>query len=109
LSRLNFNWNAYGYTGKSSDLYLGFQCFGADTIATFLFSTTFDQLSSPDFRGDIVQGLDVALPIATLLKFSAVLIWLIRQIPPSILASISPSLKGVVTFKVVSHHDAIVI
>ncbi|KAH9979104.1 cytochrome P450 [Lactifluus volemus] len=65
---------------KSSDLYLGFQCFGADTITIFC--------------------LDVALPIATLLKFSAVLIWLIRQIPPSILARISPSLKGVVTFKV---------
>ncbi|KAH9979110.1 cytochrome P450 [Lactifluus volemus] len=103
LSQVNHLCDALKYqnaAGKSSDLYLGFQCFGADTIATFLFSTTFDQLSSPDFRGDIVQGLDVALPIATLLKFSAILIWLIRQIPPSILAGISPSLKGVVTFKV---------
>ncbi|KAI0250004.1 putative P450 monooxygenase [Lactifluus subvellereus] len=90
---------AQNAAGKSSDLYLGFQCFSADTITTFLFSTSFDQLSFPDFQGDIVQGVDVAMFTVTLRKFSAVIVWLMRNLPHSILMHVSPSLKGLVIFK----------
>jgi len=85
--------------GKSSDLYLGFQCFAADVVTNFLFATCFDQLSFPDFQGDIVKGVDVALPAITLGRFSAVFIWILRYFPPSILMLLSPSLKGLMVFK----------
>ncbi|KAI0281486.1 hypothetical protein BC826DRAFT_377762 [Russula brevipes] len=55
---------------KSRNLCLGFQCFSADTITNFLFGTSFDQLSCPDFRGDIVEGVDVAMPTIAMRKFS---------------------------------------
>ncbi|KAI0277342.1 cytochrome P450 [Russula aff. rugulosa BPL654] len=85
--------------GKSSDLYFGFQCFAADTVANFLFATCFDQLSFPDFQGDIVKAVDVSMPAITLLKFSVFFVWIIRYFPPSILVLLAPSLKGVVIFK----------
>jgi hypothetical protein len=85
--------------GKSSDLYLGFQCFAADTVSNFLFATCFDQLSFPDFQGDIVKAVDTAMPTITLAKFSVFIIWIIRYFPPSILMLLAPSLKGVVIFK----------
>ncbi len=94
--------------GKSSDLYLGCQCFAADTITNFLFATCFDQLSFPDFQGDIVKAVDMGLPIFTLAKFSVLVIWIVRYFPPSILMLLAPSLKGVVVFREVStngwHH-----
>src|SRR5258707_2433286 len=91
--------------GKSSDLYLGSQCFAADTITNFLFATCFDQLSFPDFQGDIVKAVDMGLPTFTLGKFSVLFIWVIRYFPPSILMLLAPSLKGAVVFKVVSTND----
>jgi len=94
--------------GKSSDLYLGCQCFAADTITNFLFATCFDQLSFPDFQGDIVEAVDMCLPTFTLAKFSVVAVWIERYFPPSILMLLAPSLKGVVVFREVStngwHH-----
>jgi uncharacterized membrane protein len=97
--------------GKSSDLYLGFQCFAADTITNFLFATCFDQLSFPDFQGDIIKAIDVALPIFTLAKYSVFVIWIIRYFPPSIVMLLAPSLKGAVVFKAVSsnncHHTVV--
>jgi hypothetical protein len=91
--------------GKSSDLYLGFQCFAADTVANFLFATSFDQLSFPDFQGDIVKGVDMCMPTITLAKFSVFFVWMIRYFPPSILMLLAPSLKGVVVFRRVSSND----
>jgi hypothetical protein len=91
--------------GKSSDLYLGFQCFAADTVSSFLFATSFDQLSFPDFQGDIVKAVDTAMPTITLAKFSVFFLWIIRNFPPSILMLLAPSLKGVVIFKAVSSND----
>ncbi|KAH9960414.1 putative cytochrome P450 [Russula dissimulans] len=84
--------------GKSSDLYLGFQCFSADTISTFSFSTCFDQLSFPDFHGDLVEGVDIAMPAVTLMKFSVVFCWLISNVPYWLLTIASPNLKGLVVF-----------
>ncbi|KAF8488493.1 putative cytochrome P450 [Russula emetica] len=84
---------------KSSNLYFGFQCFGADTITNFLFATCFDQLLSPDFRGDIVRGLDTFTPTITFGKFSAVFVWFMHYFPPSILMPLAPSLKGLVVFR----------
>lgn len=83
--------------GKSSDLYLGFQCFSADTITNFCFATSFNQLSFPDFRGDVVLGVDIAMDTLTLRKFSEVLILLLRHFPHCLLARISPALKGLIT------------
>ncbi|KAH9985202.1 putative cytochrome P450 [Russula compacta] len=85
--------------GKSSNLYLGFECFSADTITSFLFSISFDQLSFPDFHGDIVQGVDIAMPTVTLAKFSSLFIWIIHNSPYWILTTISPRMKGMVVFK----------
>ncbi|KAI0306858.1 putative P450 monooxygenase [Multifurca ochricompacta] len=85
--------------GKSSDIYLGFQCFSADTIATFCFSKCFNQLSFPDFHGDIVEGVDIAMPAVTLRKFSKVFVWILRNFPPSLLMVISPTLKGYMIFR----------
>ncbi|KAI9434338.1 putative cytochrome P450 [Lactarius indigo] len=85
--------------GKSSDLYLGFQCFSADTITNFCFAASFNQLSFPDFRGDIVLGVDISMGTVTLRKFSDVLIWLMRNFPHSLLARISPVLRGLLTFR----------
>jgi hypothetical protein len=94
--------------GKSSNLYLGLQCLSADAISNFLFATCFDQLLFPDFEGDIVSGIDIAMPTVTLAKFSAVFVWFIRHFPPSILMVLTPSLKGLVVFRRVSlnncHH-----
>jgi prophage DNA circulation protein len=89
-------------TGKSSNLYLGFQCLSADTITNFLFSTCSDQLSFPDFQGDIVTGVDIAMPTVTLAKYSAIVVWMIRYLPPSILMVLAPSMKGLVVFRSVS-------
>ncbi|KAF8270910.1 cytochrome P450 [Lactarius quietus] len=90
---------AQNRAGKSSDLYLGFQCFSADTISNFLFATSFNQLSFPDFRGDVVVGVDIAMSTITLRKFSHVLIVLIRNVPPSLIACLSPALSGLMTCK----------
>jgi hypothetical protein len=99
------------HPGKSSDLYLGFQCFAADVITNFLFATCFDQLSFPDFQGDIVKGVDLSLPVITLGKFSGVFTWIVRYFPPSILMLLAPSLKGLVVFKTVRlngyHHHVV--
>jgi hypothetical protein len=91
--------------GKSSDLYLGFQCFAADTITTFLFATCFDQLLFPDFQGDIVKGIDIALPTVTLAKFSMFFVWIIRYFPQSILMRLAPSLKALVEHRRVSLNE----
>jgi len=85
--------------GKSSNLYLGFECFSADTIASFLFSTHYNQLSFPDFRGDIIVGVDIAMPTVTLAKFSALFLWIVRNFPYNVLKIISPTMKGLVAFK----------
>jgi len=85
--------------GKPSNLYLGFQCFSADTIASFLFATSFDQLSFPDFHGDLIEGVDVAMPTVTLAKFSAVFVWIIHNFPDWLLKLTSPRLNGVVVFR----------
>src|SRR5258708_752070 len=96
--------------GKSSDLYLGLQCFSADIITNFLFATCFDQLLFPDFQGDIVKGIDACAPAITLASFSVVFMRIIRKCPPSILMRMAPSLKGLVVFRKVSlggcHHAA---
>ena len=93
------------HPGKSSNLYRGFQCFAADVIANFLFAMCFDQLSFPDFQGDIVVGVDKSFPTITLGRFSVVFIWIVRYFPPSILMLLAPSLKGLVVFRRVSLHD----
>ncbi|KAF8488479.1 cytochrome P450 [Russula emetica] len=85
--------------GKSSNLYLGFQCFAADTISNYLFATSFDQLSFPDFKGDIVIGVDMCMPTVTLAKFSVFFVWMIRYFPPNILMFLAPSLKGLMVFR----------
>jgi len=89
-------------TEKSSNLYLGFQCFSADTISTFSFSTCFNQLSFPGFHGDVVEGVDIAMPAVTLMKFSVVFVWLITNVPYWLLKIASPNLKGVAIFNEVS-------
>ncbi|KAI0277782.1 hypothetical protein BC826DRAFT_1086754, partial [Russula brevipes] len=77
-----------------------FQC---STITNFLFGTSFDQLSFPDFRGDIVEGVDVAMPTITLRTISSVFAEILHNIPPSILMVISlRSMKGLIVFKKVS-------
>lgn len=86
-------------TGKSTNIYLGFQCFSADTITSFLFSTSFDQMSFPDFRGDLVEGIDIAMPTITFAKFSAFFVWLIHNAPNWLLKAASPRLNGVVLFR----------
>jgi hypothetical protein len=86
-------------TGKSSNLYLGFQCWSADTITSFLFSTSFNQLSFPDFHGNLIEGVDIAMPTVTLAKFSAVIVWFIHNTPHWVLRITSPRLNGMVTFK----------
>jgi hypothetical protein len=91
--------------GKSSDLHLGFQCFAADTVTNFLFATCFDQLSFPDFQGDIVKGVDIGMPTVTMAKHSLLFLWIVRYFPPSILILLAPSLKGLVVFRHVSLND----
>jgi hypothetical protein len=93
--------------GKSSNLYLGFQCFAADTISNYLFATSFDQLSFPDFRGDIVIGVDKCMATITLAKFSVFFVWTIRYFPPTILMLLAPSLKGLVVYRRVCLNDFI--
>jgi hypothetical protein len=93
--------------GKSSNLYLGFQCFAADTITNYLFATSFDQLSFPDFKGDIVIGVDKCMATITLAKFSVFFVWMIRYFPPTILMLLAPSLKGLVVFRRVCLNDFI--
>ncbi|KAI0265780.1 cytochrome P450 [Gloeopeniophorella convolvens] len=85
--------------GKSSDLYLGFQCFSADTITTFCFATSFNQLSAPDFRGEVVQAFDSMMPAFTLRKYSPAIAWLMRNFPPWLLVRISPATRGAVVFR----------
>ncbi|KAI0265866.1 putative P450 monooxygenase [Gloeopeniophorella convolvens] len=85
------------YTGgKSSDLYLGFQCFSADTITTFCFATSFDQLAAPGFRGEVVQDFGSMQPAFTLRKYSPAIVWLTRNFPPWLLVRISPATRGIV-------------
>jgi hypothetical protein len=45
------------------------------------------------------------MPYATLAKFSAVFVWIIRYLPPSILMLLAPSLNGLVVFRNVSSDD----
>lgn len=71
-------------------------------ITNFCFATSFNQLSFPDFRGDVVLGIDIAMDTLTLRKFSAVLVFLIRHFPKSLLARISPALKGMILCRGVS-------
>ncbi len=88
--------------GKSSDLYFGFQCFAADITTSFLFATCFNQISFPDFQGDIVKGVDMCMPTVTVAKHSLVFLWIVRYLPPSVLTLLAPSLKGLVVFRKVS-------
>ena len=88
--------------GKSSDLYFGFQCFAADITTSFLFATSFNQISFPDFQGDIVKGIDMCMPTVTMAKHSLLFLWIVRYFPPSILTLLAPSLKGLVVFRKVS-------
>jgi len=92
--------------GKSSDLYLGFQCVCADIITSFLFATCFEQLSFPDFQGDIVKGFDMCVPSVTMAKHSLVFLWIVRYFPPSILMLLAPTLKGIVVFRRVRLNDS---
>ncbi|KAF8506105.1 cytochrome P450, partial [Russula emetica] len=94
---LSVNWTAR--PGKSSDLYFGFQCFAADITTSFLFATCFNQISSPDFQGDIVKGIDMSFPTVTMAKHSLLFLWIVRYFPPSILTLLAPSLKGLVAFR----------
>jgi hypothetical protein len=48
------------------------------------------------------MGVDIALPTLTLAKYSVVVIWIVRYLPPSILMVLAPSLKGLVVFRNVS-------
>jgi hypothetical protein len=91
--------------GKSSDLYFGFQCFAADMTTNFLFATCFNQISSPDFQGDIVKGIDMCMSTVTMAKHSLLFLWTVRYLPPSILTLLAPSLKGLVVFRKVSSND----
>ncbi|KAI0282040.1 cytochrome P450 [Russula brevipes] len=86
--------------GNSGNLYLGFECFGADTITNFLFATSFDQRPCPDFRGDVVgEGIDQAIP-STLRKFSSGFVWILHNFPASILMVTSlNSTKGLIVIK----------
>ena len=43
----------------------------------------------------------------TLSKFSGVIIWFIRNFPPSILMHLAPSMKGLVVLRRVSLNDVI--
>ncbi len=95
--------------GKSSDLYFGFQCFTADITTSFLFATCFDQISFPDFQGDIVKGIDMCMPTVTMAKHSLLFLWIVRYLPPSILMLLAPSLKGLVVFRKVSLNDVIML
>ena len=99
LPAVKVNCPTHPRTGKSSNLYLGFQCFSADTITSFLFATSFDQLSFPDFHGDLVEGLDISMPTATFAKFSAVFVWIIHNFPDWLLKITSPRLNGLVGFR----------
>ncbi len=90
---------------ESSDLYLGFQCVCADIITNFLFATCSDQLSFPNFQGDIVKGFDDCIPSVTMAKHSLLFLWIVRYFPPSILTLLAPSLKGLVVFRRVSLND----
>jgi hypothetical protein len=94
--------------GKSSDLYFGFQCFAADITTSFLFATSFNQISFPDFQGDIVKGIDMCMPTVTVAKHSLLFLWIVRYLPPSILTLLAPSLKGLMVFRSVSSNGVVV-
>jgi hypothetical protein len=89
----------------SSDLYLGFQCVCADIITSFLFATCSDQLSFPNFQGNIIKGFDDCTPTVTMAKHSLVFLWIVRYFPPSILMLLAPGLKGLMVFRRVSLND----
>ena len=88
--------------GKSSDLYFGFQCFAADITTSFLFATCFNQISFPDFQGDIVKGIDMCMPTVTMAKHLLVFLWIVRYFPTSILTLLAPTLKALMVFREVS-------
>jgi hypothetical protein len=94
-------------SGKSSNLYFGFQCFAADITTSFLFATCFSQLSFPDFQGDIIKGIEMCIPTVTMAKHSLLFLWFVRYFPPSVLKLLAPSLKGLVVFRKVGLHDVI--
>jgi hypothetical protein len=91
--------------GKSSDLYLGFQCVCADIITSFSFATCSDQLSFPGFQGEIVKGFDMCFPSVTMTKHSLLFLWIVRYFPSSVLTLLAPTLKAVVVFRKVSSND----
>jgi hypothetical protein len=93
--------------GKSSDIYFGFQCFAADITTSFLFATCFNQISFPDFQGDIVKSINMCMPTVTIAKHSLLFLWIVRYFPPSILTLLAPSLKALVVFRNVSLNDVI--
>ncbi|KAH9172366.1 putative P450 monooxygenase [Lactarius sanguifluus] len=66
---------------KSSDLVLGFHCFGVDVIMAFCYAKNLDATKVPDFRSDIVLASEMAVPIITIRKYSSTLVKMMRYIP----------------------------
>jgi hypothetical protein len=56
-------------------------------------------MSFPDFRGNLVEGVDIAMPTVTFVKFSALFVWFIHNTPNWLLKIASPRLGGVVLFR----------
>jgi len=56
-------------------------------------------MSFPDFRGNLVEGVDIAMPTVTFAKFSALFVWFIHNTPNWLLKVASPRLGGVVLFR----------
>ncbi|KAH9023771.1 putative P450 monooxygenase [Lactarius pseudohatsudake] len=72
---------AGGTKGKSSDLVLGFHCFGVDVIMAFCYAKNSDATKVPDFQSDIVLASEMAAPIITVRKYSSTLVKMMRYIP----------------------------
>ncbi|KAI9431914.1 putative P450 monooxygenase [Lactarius indigo] len=67
--------------GRSSDLVLGFHCFGVDVIMAFCYAKNWDATNVPDFRSDIVIAAQVAIRFVTIRKYSKTLVKMMRCIP----------------------------
>ncbi|KAH9177359.1 cytochrome P450 [Lactarius sanguifluus] len=67
--------------GKSSNLMLGFHCFGVDVIMAFCYAKNWDATKVPDFQSDIVLASKVAIRVITIRKYSRTLVKVMRHIP----------------------------
>lgn len=54
--------------GKSSNILMAFRCMVLDTATEFCFASTFDALSTPDFRPPLLVAMNRALPAFAALK-----------------------------------------